>query len=128
MGYVARTVDAEGVKKTLTECVPICDVPRWDTVSTTDEVLYKLTVDLTDVDYLNFSYHIYSTAQATTLTIYFGVVSKHSDNVTGADKHVDGSIDCTAISGDQVISVAIKMGAGGAGNKITDLRLWSMES
>jgi len=128
LGYTARALTSETAKKVIWEVSTAAYIYYWLTASTTDEIIWKTTINLTNIDYLNYSYLIGSTAGATTLTIYFDTTSKHTANVTGGTSNEHGSIDCTSITGEQIIKVAIKKAAGGSNNYVKDFCLWGMEA
>ena len=127
MGYVARSIDIEGLKKGLVEFTQFINIPYWTAITTsyTDVVNIK-EVDVTDIDYLAYHYYINCTAGTVDFKIIFDTTDKVTDSVTNTSKRVSGRIDCTALTGTVVLKVQLKRSAGSSGYWAQQLALWGV--
>jgi len=105
MGYSARTVTAENVKKAIADATMLLNLPRvWCT--TAYQVIYKCEINLTDADYLWYSIYN-SSGNSCVLKIDFGVTNILEDTIpaTTADSV---QTDVSAYTGDHTVIVSIK--------------------
>lgn len=123
MGYTTTKLQIDELKKGLWESVGFyLDYLR--TTSTTFIDVFKQTVDFTDIDYLGYGFRGVSDGTFT-IDIDIGAVNKVSES--GSDSRESGKIDCTSISGEQVLQVEIKR-TGGSYAYIRELSLWSIDT
>lgn len=112
MGYTARNLRANTISKAITEDTTFCSNVCYQMTGTTEEIFYKQTHDLTNVDYLELTCITKQTGASGTLTLYFDTTSKGTITVDGgalldADAIKNITVDCTSITGNQIIKLGL---------------------
>jgi len=114
LGYAIGDVSSEAIEDALVKKTVILNnvLLAKLTNNTTEETMYKVTMDLTNVDYLIWIVSARAEGAADgTAKLYFGAVEKASqtesvDEEYGTDQaYALHTIDCTSVTGDTVISI-----------------------
>lgn len=130
MGYIARTVTAENVQKAILEKMIFINL-GWCDTTTAETTIYKQTHDLTDVDYLQVYAHHQMEAAAGNgfIYVYFDTTLKVTFEVTqGVTDYNTDTIDCTAVTGDEIIKITTKSGQAGKEHRVHRLNIFNMEA
>ena len=122
MGYVARTVTAEGALKAIVEGTYLVLHDNL-TTQTTAKALYYRTVDVTDLDYVH-SYCRNTGANTETLEVKLSGTTKGTHTIATGVQAFD-TWDLTGDSGDKILEIYVK--SSGANGVCGELRFWTME-
>jgi hypothetical protein len=100
---------------------------------TTEEIMFKQTHNLDDVDYLELTCKSKRTGANGTITLYFDTTSKGTRTISGGSLSDETGIknitvDCTAISGNQIIKVGVVNSNVGGDTHIDELCIYAREA
>lgn len=123
MGYIARNVTAEAVKRTVSTTIPLCILNSYFGGATYVTV-YKNTMDVTDLDTLVLSLNNHGASQAT-IKISFDTTTIDESAYASATRHF-ATFDVSAYTGDYVVKLEIKFAA--ADKALSELSFYGMES
>lgn len=129
MGYAVRYVSAAGVENAITENTCFCTGVGRIIRGTAETVFFKQTHDLTNVDYLNVTVLGKHITNAGTIKIYFDTTLKLTLSINQtAEYPFHDRIDCTGVTGNQIIKATIYNSAPGGDTVCHNLTICNEEA
>jgi len=124
MGFATTTIEVAELKESLLETLTVY-IAYFETLGTaTERTFYQNTVNLDDIDYLFVTWY---GQNGLTFKVDVGGVNKVNTTTGGANSWEQSRIDCTAITGEQVIKIYATDGGGGA-MWCKEMTLWGVQS
>jgi len=127
MGYTARNIQTKYIKKGIWESSQSFDTYDHDCSGTSEVTIWKVTVNVSNIDYLHLNYNTSNYANNWTLKFKVGSTAELTDTVTGNSTE-NTNIDMTGYSGEQILSITVQGSLAGAMGTLTYMHINAREA
>lgn len=128
MGYIARGVSAIASKTGSFIATGFYQKRSKNVVGTSPLEVVAITLDFTNITSIYYHMHIMELANSTDMEIKIGGTSKVDDDANPNDTEAHGAIDCSAISGEQQLTIEINNTAVAQTSYLNDIYLTARET